>query len=287
MLSGDNSILQKATDVKTKSDEAQIRERVRLAYNSALTRDLTNGNSELQKPTLDDEINKEFGTSGKVKESGDEWIIFVDEIEIERLPAAKEKKSAIFKQGFIRQFNVGAIKTILESESKPDITDITNVVNMATDDSEPIYMWFESGTGILYWWSEDKTPSLPETTNGLFGGAGEIDLRGMSNWDASTVKSMAMMFSGSRITDFSPISDWDVSNVTSLDAFLAGGHVKDLTPFKNWDVSNVTGFEGTFALSEKPENISAISNWNIEKGKSFRQMFTYRWRDHKRTSKFF
>ncbi len=37
MLSGDNGVLQRATDAKTKSDEAQIRERIQLAYHSALT----------------------------------------------------------------------------------------------------------------------------------------------------------------------------------------------------------------------------------------------------------
>ena len=85
MLSGDNSILQRATDAKTKSDEAQIKERVRLAYNSALTRDLTNGNGDLTKPTLDEEINNEFGSSGKVEKDGDEWVIYVDNNEIERI----------------------------------------------------------------------------------------------------------------------------------------------------------------------------------------------------------
>ena len=71
MLSGDNGILQKATTAKENTDSAQIKERVRLAYNSALTKDLTSGNGDLTKPTLDEEINKEFGSSGKVEKDGD------------------------------------------------------------------------------------------------------------------------------------------------------------------------------------------------------------------------
>ena len=85
MLSGDNGILQRTTDAKTKSNEAQIKERVRLAYNSALTRDLTNGNGVLTKPTLDDEIAKEFGDNGEVTEEGKYWVISVDGVEIERV----------------------------------------------------------------------------------------------------------------------------------------------------------------------------------------------------------
>ena len=85
MLSGDNGILQEATKAKESTDSAQIKERVRLAYNSALTRDLTNGNGDLTKPTLDEEINNEFGSSGKVEKDGDEWVIYVDNKEIERI----------------------------------------------------------------------------------------------------------------------------------------------------------------------------------------------------------
>ncbi len=85
MLSGDNGILQKATDAKTKSDEAQIQEKVRLAYNSALAKDLTNGNTTLTKSTLEDELKKEFKDNVSISEDGNYWVIIVNEKEIERL----------------------------------------------------------------------------------------------------------------------------------------------------------------------------------------------------------
>ena len=56
-----------------------------MAYNSALTKDLTNGKGDLTKPTLDEEINNEFGSSGKVEQDGDYWVIYVDNNEIEKI----------------------------------------------------------------------------------------------------------------------------------------------------------------------------------------------------------
>ena len=92
MLSGDNGILQKATDAKTRTDEAQIRERIRLAYNSALTKDITNQNGEVQKSTLEDELENEFPnkTIG-IAESTDkkEWVITIDGV-TENVPIGKD-----------------------------------------------------------------------------------------------------------------------------------------------------------------------------------------------------
>ena len=45
MLSGDNGILQKATDAKTETEKGQEQEIVALAYNSALTKKVSNGDS--------------------------------------------------------------------------------------------------------------------------------------------------------------------------------------------------------------------------------------------------
>ena len=84
MLSGNNGVLQRATDAKTKSDEAQIRERIQLAYHSALTKDITGENGELTMETLQGELNNEFtGKTVTITPSADnkEWTIKVDDVE--------------------------------------------------------------------------------------------------------------------------------------------------------------------------------------------------------------
>ena len=72
MLSGDNGILQKATDAKTRTDESQIKERIQLAYHSALT----DGQGGYTKQSLEDELKKEFVTDYSVDDSNDiNWTL--------------------------------------------------------------------------------------------------------------------------------------------------------------------------------------------------------------------
>ena len=68
MITGENGILQKATEAKTKSDNAQITERIQLAYNSALT----GGHGSYTKDTLMNALENEFGTDYDVDDSNDE-----------------------------------------------------------------------------------------------------------------------------------------------------------------------------------------------------------------------
>ena len=65
MLTGENSILKRTVDSKTKNDEAQIRERIQLAYHSALV----GGKGSYTKDTLMDELKKEFSTDYDVNDS--------------------------------------------------------------------------------------------------------------------------------------------------------------------------------------------------------------------------
>ena len=60
MLTGDNSILKRATDAKTQTGVEQEKEIIALAYNSALTKKLGNGNSSA---VIDSELNDELDNS--------------------------------------------------------------------------------------------------------------------------------------------------------------------------------------------------------------------------------
>ncbi len=72
MLSGDNGILQRATDAKTKNVEAQIKERIQLAYHSALA----GGQGSYTKESLENELEKEFGDDYEVDDSdNNNWIL--------------------------------------------------------------------------------------------------------------------------------------------------------------------------------------------------------------------
>lgn len=81
MLSGNNGILQKATDAKTYSNNAQIKERIQLAELAART----DGHGNLSYSKLNEELAKEFGAKGTGYNISDEseslWVISVDNVE--------------------------------------------------------------------------------------------------------------------------------------------------------------------------------------------------------------
>ena len=92
MLSGDNGILQRATDAKTNTDNVQIREKIRLAYSSALTKDISNQKAEVQKSTFEDELEVEFPNKTiSITESADKkkWVVTIDSV-TENVPIGKD-----------------------------------------------------------------------------------------------------------------------------------------------------------------------------------------------------
>ena len=83
MLSGDNGILQKATDAKTDTDNVQIKERIQLAELAARTY----GQGELTYSKLNTELTKEFGAKGTgyniSEETENPWVVTVDKVTYE------------------------------------------------------------------------------------------------------------------------------------------------------------------------------------------------------------
>ena len=72
MLAGDNSILKRAVDAKIKSEESEIKERIQLAYHSALT----GGKGSYTKKSLEEELKKEFTSDYSVDDTDDNnWIL--------------------------------------------------------------------------------------------------------------------------------------------------------------------------------------------------------------------
>ena len=76
MLAGDNSVLQRATDAKQASGDAQIRERIRLSQLAAISA----GNGNLTEPNLKAELTKEFGAEGTgytITDNGTSWEVAI------------------------------------------------------------------------------------------------------------------------------------------------------------------------------------------------------------------
>ena len=75
MLSGDNGVLQRATDAKEQTEIGQEKEIVALAYNSALAKKVSNSNSDA---VTDSELNKELKGSGATARGNNPIIVTFD-----------------------------------------------------------------------------------------------------------------------------------------------------------------------------------------------------------------
>lgn len=88
LVLGENGILQKVTDAKTKSDKAQIIERIQLAYNSALA----GGQGGYTKKSLENELKIEFGNGYEVDDSDNtNWVLSANGQSV-TIPAGKKEE---------------------------------------------------------------------------------------------------------------------------------------------------------------------------------------------------
>lgn len=94
MLTGDNGILQKATTAKENTDRAQIEERIKMAYHSALTE----GQGSYTKESLEDELKKEFGENNYNVDDSDDtnWKMIAHGQEV-TIPAGEKERNKTFK----------------------------------------------------------------------------------------------------------------------------------------------------------------------------------------------
>ena len=236
MLTGDNGILQRAGDAKTMTDEAQIKERIQLAYHSALTKDITEKNDKLTMQTLQEELEKEFtGKTVTITENSDkkEWIIAVENVE---LSVKAGKKVATLPTG------AGTKPYLPNAEvfSQVDGTDLTNglvITDQKDEQGKSIgneYVWVEVPNANL----GDETPTFGPNYSAQGLTVSEITDETI---DANKGKIEAALwaYTNSLITRLTTINtniDDKASKTTTMgwkDEFYEGCGVADSTTYNN------------------------------------------------------
>ncbi len=288
MLSGDNSILQRATDAKTKSDEAQIKERIQLAYHSALT----GGQGSYTKNTLMDELKNEFETDYDVDDSDDtNWKMMAHGQEI-TIPAGEIDLSvdttwqkAFESPGYNRYIldEVNKTLTLLHGHGVTSENieikkyAIINYTKYETKFPNSLRSFFAGETNI----KSIKIDSDINTSNvtdmyGMFANCNSLKTLEMSHFNTSNVTNMGSLFSScSSLVDLD-LSGWNTSKVSNM-TNMFGDSAKNLN-LSGWDFSlipngnsgfswvwsNVSNYRGKFESinisNAKFGNISNIEN---------------------------
>ena len=150
--------------------------------------------------------------------------------------------------------------------------DVSNVTNMRA--------MFQGATSLtvldLGRWNVGKVESM----YGMFMGHSSFpktpairEVRGLENWDVSSVTTTEGMFSKCDLLQYINVSNWDVSSVTNMQNMFNGCSALTELNVSNWDVGNVTDmsymFNDCFALTELD-----VSNWDVSKVTDMCSMFS-------------
>ena len=112
MLSGNNSILGRATNAKEETTNSQIEEKVKIAYAGAVATGTGNVTEEL----FNAELEKQFGENGyelSTDETANEWVVKVNNVERLRVSKGSNNQSNIEK---LRLYFNGKTYSELEDE---------------------------------------------------------------------------------------------------------------------------------------------------------------------------
>ena len=158
------------------------------------------------------------------------------------------------------------ITSIKCSETEPSDTnkEEKNIVSTA-ESPYPIYMWFDNGT--IYWWSEDKTPSLNKDASLLFFEITNLnDISGVQHFDSSNAETFLYLFGDCNISSVRDLSLWNVNKVHNFIAvFRKNYSLESLDGIENWNVSNASNMTGLFADCTSLTDISSITKWDTSK----------------------
>ncbi len=151
------------------------------------------------------------------------------------------------------------------SSNQPSVDNMSDEHIVSTEESGyPIYMWFDNGT--IYWWSEDKTPSLNETSTYVFCGLKAMeDASGVVNFDLTSSLRINFIFEYCEsIPNLKMVQNWNVSNVINMfSAFEYTISVTSLEGLEKWDLRSCKRIARLFQLMTSLSDISALENWDI------------------------
>ncbi|MBQ3435566.1 MAG: BspA family leucine-rich repeat surface protein [Bacilli bacterium] len=170
-----------------------------------------------------------------------------------------------------------AIKSIKKAGSLPSgfVPTAANTVSVANSEF-PIYIFFDSTDGTMYYYSEADKIYLNSSSANMFRNMqGLMDISGLSLVDASKTTNTSWMFAYcSQLSSVDATSAWDLSNVTTMSAmFIYCSSLTSINSLSDWNTSKVTNMGGMFDSCSSLSNINSISNWDTSRVTNVNNMF--------------
>lgn len=271
MLSGDNGLLQRATDAKEKTERAEIVENARLdvlaqiaenkgedikedklkaileKYFSDVPEILPDDLSDLDLTSINGaySINGKEIYEGKVKNA--ELKLSILDIEKFRKKFRMQSEEVVTKQNN-NTYRIGKIFTMnfLSFEKVTNLND--NIMNegnnLATNDSDkPLYIWFEKERTENIQTYKGNSPIDYETDSFI-----EIDIGKLYYYSDGILTfdgDISQLFSDYRGANID-LSEWNTTRVNKMNGLFERSKNLINVNLNNWDISNVVSTSGMF-----------------------------------------
>lgn len=145
------------------------------------------------------------------------------------------------------------IKGIRMTDSLPDgfIPSDANTVSIS-DSPCPIYIFFDSDDGIMYFYSDSDTVVMNPYSGYMFAYNTCLeDISGIASWDSSNVTNICSLFCDVRnLPDALALRNWDTSNITDMSYLFSNAISLKFVDVSNWDTSKVTTMVCMFQVGE-------------------------------------
>ena len=144
---------------------------------------------------------------------------------------------------------------------------------VSTNDSDtPIYMWFDSATNNIYWYSNTRDVYLNENSTHLFNNLRAVTDIDTQNLHTNYTKLFTSMFAQDFLLVNADVSHFDTSNATSLASMFYQNYSRTVLDVSNFNTNKVTSMASMFLNVRNVQNID-VSNFNTSLVTSMASMF--------------
>ena len=186
------------------------------------------------------------------------------------LDTAMLLKWADFKSKIWELTDVSNINYIKRSNQYPSVMEY---VILSTEDTIPVYAWYDTSDKTLYYYSASDKIYLNENSSQMFQNFKNLTSIDMSGWDTSKVTNMEHMFSACNSLVSLDVSWWDTSLVKQMwNVFRDCWKLKEIKWIENWNTINVTKTAFMFLNCNSLKEID-LSWWDTNNVSEMQQMF--------------
>jgi len=197
-----------------------------------------------------------------------------DDLEMSCIPGDGVEYCAIkHNNNFYLDSNVTSVKRATLSEYnniKNELSDENIISN--SNSNVPTYMWYDSNSGIIYYYSNSSKITLNPDSSYMFNSLTSATSIDVSSFDTSKVTNMNAIFSNCSVLEKLDLSNFDTRNVVIMQEMFSYCTLLTQLNISSFDTSNATNMAGMFSDCINLQSLD-LSNFNTSKVTTMQSMF--------------